>query len=99
MFANSFLGTIILIAGLVLFTFPPKKINSFYGYRTGQSMDNLRSWTFANKLSSRLLILSGAILILVETVTGNFIVTLVLSFVFLILIFILVERKLKRMNE
>lgn len=34
-------GPLFMIAGLVLLKFPPKKINSLYGYRTNSSMKNI----------------------------------------------------------
>tara|TARA_B110000003_G_scaffold126761_3_gene128812 strand:- start:694 stop:969 length:276 start_codon:yes stop_codon:yes gene_type:complete len=36
--------------------FPPKEINSIYGYRTKASMRNQKSWNFAQKQSSKLMI-------------------------------------------
>ncbi|MFH6964306.1 SdpI family protein [Flavobacterium plurextorum] len=43
---------------IVLFKlFPPKKINSFYGYRTTNSIKNKSNWDFAQKYSAHLLII------------------------------------------
>lgn len=36
--------------------FPPKEINSIYGYRTKASMRNQKSWNLAQKQSSKLMI-------------------------------------------
>lgn len=36
--------------------FPPKEINSIYGYRTKASMKNQKSWNFTQKQSSKLMI-------------------------------------------
>lgn len=33
---------------------PPKKINSFYGYRTAMSMKNRETWEFAHKHCGKL---------------------------------------------
>lgn len=38
-------------------SFPPKEINSLYGYRTPRSKKNQANWDFANALSNRLLLL------------------------------------------
>jgi uncharacterized membrane protein len=35
--------------------FPPKNINSIYGYRTPRSMKNQDTWNVANKFSSNLM--------------------------------------------
>lgn len=36
--------------------FPPKKINTLYGYRTKRSMKNKEIWDFANTYSTKLLL-------------------------------------------
>lgn len=41
-----------LICGLVTKKFPPKKINSFYGYRTTKSMKSDENWQAAQKYMS-----------------------------------------------
>jgi hypothetical protein len=33
-------GLIFMLAGFIMLKFPPKKINSLYGYRTSSSMKN-----------------------------------------------------------
>ena len=52
-------GVIFIIAGYIVLKFPPKKINSFYGYRTSSSMKNQERWDFAQVYSSILMIYSG----------------------------------------
>lgn len=56
-------GLSLLIAGIVMVLYPPKKINSFYGYRTKRSMANQNNWDFAQQYSARLLIQVGFIII------------------------------------
>lgn len=57
-------GSIFALSGLITLLFPPKKINSFYGYRTASSMKNQEQWDFAQRYSSKLIILLGTILAL-----------------------------------
>ena len=57
-------GLIFIMAGLVTLIFPPKKINSLYGYRTPLSMKNIDNWHFAQRLSAQLLIIGGLVLLL-----------------------------------
>jgi len=57
-------GSIFSITGIIMFKFPPKKINGLYGYRTKLSMKNKEYWDFAQIYSSKLMILCGIILIL-----------------------------------
>ncbi|WDF45495.1 SdpI family protein [Chryseobacterium sp. KACC 21268] len=56
-------GAVFLFAGILMFVFPPKKINYLYGYRTSSSMKNIDRWNFAQKLSSRIMMIGGVILI------------------------------------
>ena len=57
-------GTIFMFCGLIMIKFPPKKINSFYGYRTSNSMKLQERWDFAQIYSAGQLLKSGLILIL-----------------------------------
>ena len=62
-------GSVFLFAGILMFVFPPKKINYLYGYRTTSSMKNIERWNFAQKLSSKLLLICG-ILLLITGIVG-----------------------------
>ncbi len=57
------LGIIFVIAGLIQWYFPPKKINAFYGYRTNSSMKSQERWDFAQKYSAKESIKLGALLV------------------------------------
>lgn len=52
-------GTILFIVGLILMKYPPKKINSIYGYKTPSSMKSQERWDFAQKYASRELMNMG----------------------------------------
>ena len=91
------LGTVFIIAGVMLFLFPPKEINGFYGYRTTSSMKNEWNWTAANRYCSQLLMIFGALLLLVAALTGHFAVTAICTLVSIVLIFVIIENKLKKM--
>lgn len=65
-------GLILVIAGIITLKFPPKKINSLYGYRTPSSMKNMERWTFAQKFSSYESIRLGLLLSLSCLITMNF---------------------------
>lgn len=45
-------GLCFLITGFVMSKYPPKKINSLYGYRTSASMKNQETWDFAQRKSA-----------------------------------------------
>ncbi len=58
-FMNVFSGLVFIIAGYIMLKFPPKRINSFYGYRTNLSMKNQLHWDFAQKYSAITMIKLG----------------------------------------
>ena len=53
-----------MLAGFIMLKFPPKKINSLYGYRTSSSMKNQERWDFSQKYSAMEMIKLAAILAL-----------------------------------
>ena len=54
-------GLSFVIIGWITLRFPPKGINTLYGYRTKASMKNQERWDLAQKHSSRLIAMHGAI--------------------------------------
>ncbi|PNW28686.1 SdpI family protein [Formosa algae] len=55
-------GLLLLLVGLILYKFPPKKINIIYGYKTVRSMKSKARWDFAQIYSAKQLIKWGAVL-------------------------------------
>ena len=55
-------GPILMIAGIVMMKWPPKKINGLYGYRTSSSMKSQERWDFSQKYAGKELIKLGGIL-------------------------------------
>jgi uncharacterized membrane protein len=49
--------------GALLHRFPPKKINSFAGYRTQRSMENQRNWDYANRRTGLILMIVAMFLL------------------------------------
>ena len=60
-------GVIFVIAGWIMYRYPPKKINMVYGYRTRSSMANQKNWDFAQKFSSVEMMRLGAALMSIST--------------------------------
>lgn len=54
-------AVITLIAGAVLYIYPPRKINPLYGYKTKSSMKNQARWNFAQKYAAKLMLRIGLI--------------------------------------
>lgn len=48
-----FTGPLVIIIMLITLKFPPKKINSLYGYRTKRSMKSQEAWDFAQPFSGK----------------------------------------------
>ncbi|MGI9525678.1 MAG: SdpI family protein [Weeksellaceae bacterium] len=96
-------GLIFIIVGIIMYKFPPKKINSIYGYRTSNSMKSQKRWDFAQIYSSKQMIKYGGFLsisgLLGFIFQPNEKISTALGLSFLILMVILliakVERKLK----
>lgn len=59
-------GAIFIIVAIVMYTFPPKKINNFYGYRTGSSMKSQEHWDFSQKYASIQMAKAGMLMILLS---------------------------------
>ncbi|PQJ21648.1 SdpI family protein [Tenacibaculum sp. SG-28] len=47
---------LLFIFSILFYFFPPKNINSFYGYRTNKTMKNETIWNFANDFFTKQLL-------------------------------------------
>ncbi|MEY2693408.1 MAG: hypothetical protein RIT03_1799 [Bacteroidota bacterium] len=56
-------GVIFVIAAVVVYIFPPKKINDFYGYRTSGSKKSQEAWDFSQRYSAIKMIQMGFLLV------------------------------------
>ena len=63
-FIPSSTGLLFLVVGFILFKFPPKHINSFYGYRTRKSIKSQEIWEFSQRYSAKALMKLGFLLAL-----------------------------------
>ena len=54
-------NAVLALAGLILFLWPPKRINPIYGYRTRKSSSSQQAWRFANRLCGGVLFSSALI--------------------------------------
>ncbi|NMM64697.1 SdpI family protein [Clostridium sp. P21] len=68
-------GLVTLGFGLIPKIVRPKKINSWYGYRTPMSMMNQETWDEGNRYSSTQYIIAGIILLIIGRVAYAFIAT------------------------
>jgi uncharacterized membrane protein len=55
----------LVIPGLILRAWPPKVINSIYGYRTPRSSQSQEAWDYANRLAGKLFVILGCLQFLV----------------------------------
>ena len=96
-------GFVFALAALITLKFPPKKINSIYGYRTSRSMKNQENWDIAQKFSSQLMLKQGLIMLLLAFILAVLpvpieIATLISLFLLLtsvINLFVQTEKRLK----
>lgn len=99
-----FIGFIFCVTGLIMYFFPPKKINHFYGYRTSASMKSQEVWDFSQRISSIKMIQSGLLLILISglklfipfDIGQELITSLVSIAIVILLLFFTVERAIKK---
>lgn len=66
-------GLVTLAFGLIPKIVRPKKINSWYGYRTPISMINQETWDEGNRYSSNQYIIAGIVLIIIGKISYAFI--------------------------
>jgi uncharacterized membrane protein len=98
------IGTAVFFTvALLFYFFPPKKINSFYGYRTFASKRNQKNWDTANKVSSRALLIVSSIMLVEAIVFSVYfdksferftLITLILG---LTITFFITERSIRRL--
>lgn len=96
-------GLIFILAGLIMYKFPPKNINSLYGYRTSRSMENQEKWDFAQNYSTKEMMKLGFLLLissLLSKVTNfdnltNMFIGLGLMILSVIILFLKVEKAIK----
>lgn len=74
------LGGIFLLVGVIFRIFPPKKVNSIYGHRTGFSMKNQDTWKEAQRFSANSFIVFGIILAIMGLLFNSFFGNVYMSF-------------------
>ena len=98
------IGVVFMICGMFMYYFPPKKINSLYGYRTANAMKSQKRWDFAQKYSVKYMFFLGFIYVVITTLfsftalgeSQAVILGLGLLILMVILLFIIVEIKIKK---
>jgi len=99
---------ILIFASIVLLIFPPKKINSIYGYRTKRSMQNQTKWDFGQKYSAKMLCTFSVLALVIMEVLrwmplelsgpGRRWMGLILGLLVIAFTIFLTEKKLKEIN-
>ncbi len=99
-------GIVFILVGLIMYAFPPKKINGLYGYRTQTSMQSQQKWDFAQTYSSKIMMLTGLIFSLIAPSKGLFktnestdlAIGMFCTIVGSILMIVVVEKALRKLN-
>lgn len=63
---------LLFLLSILFYKFPPKKINSLYGYRTVKAMQNQQIWDFANSVFNKNLLIYSGISLLGALLFANF---------------------------
>lgn len=106
-YTDNLVVSLSLLIMLLFYLFKPKKINSWYGYRSQNSMKNQLSWDFAQKYASKYSTLLLLILLVLQypiynIIKDNSISGLVITLLWLVNMISMiatVEYKLKKMNK
>ena len=96
-------GFVFAAAAFISLKFPPKNINSIYGYRTSRSMKNQENWDLAQRFSSQLMLKQGLIMLLLAfilavlpiPVEAATLISLLLLLTSVINLFVQTEKRLK----
>jgi uncharacterized membrane protein len=97
---------ILIVTGIIVWVFPPKKINHWYGYRTPKSMKSIENWNLANSYFPKVWVLSTLLFAPIYFVLIFYLdlskqpyplIAVGLTILIALLTIILTERKLKRM--
>ena len=63
---------LLFLLSILFYKFPPKKINSLYGYRTVKAMQNQQIWDFANGIFNKNLLIYSGISLLGSVLLASF---------------------------
>lgn len=63
-------GVIFVLAGMLMYFYPPKEISGLFGYRTAASMKSQENWDFAQIYSAQKMMLSGTVLCIIGILAG-----------------------------
>lgn len=61
-------GLLLVISGGIFRKYPPKEMNRWYGYRTGNAYKSKEVWEFAQKYSAGLILKTGVVLTFISPV-------------------------------
>ena len=96
-------GFVFALAAFITLKFPPKKINSIYGYRTSRSMKNQENWDLAQRFSSQLMLKQGLFMLVLALILAVLpipmeaatLISLLLLLTSVINLFVQTEKRLK----
>lgn len=59
-------GCCFILAAVIMYLFPAKKINNWYGYKSGTSMASPQAWNFAQRYSVYQMIKGGIFMVIIS---------------------------------
>ena len=95
---------VLLVFSVCLNLFPPSKPNYLYGYQLGSAKKSLEHWKVANKYASSCLIVLYSVTIILSLIENqqhlDLGIPIATTLVFgVVLIYFLVEKRLKKLDE
>lgn len=106
-FVLALCALVFVLAAFILRQYPPKQINSFYGYRTPRSMKNQQIWDFAQAYAAKEMMKMGSLLALFSLVGLVYqpkeelgaLLAIAVLLVLVVIMIIRVERAIKQQNN
>jgi uncharacterized membrane protein len=65
-FPSLYVGFVFTFLGAIMYSAQPTEINGFIGYRTSSSMKSQERWDFAQKYSSKVMMICGSVMIVLS---------------------------------
>ena len=95
------IGFLLVMIGVIFKEFPPKKINSIYGYRTNKSMINQKTWDYSQKVGAMSFIYTGLLIGLIGSVLmlfnmENTLIEVLIFIVLMVLMLVFDEKIIKK---
>lgn len=103
---DQIVGIIILIAAFFYIKYQPKRVNSYYGFRTARSMKNDKNWEYSNKLAAKYMLVVGILSLIIGVPFSVYskseyagMANMIVTIIGLVAIIPIIDNKLKKLEQ